>query len=581
MSLLPIVAVCAGIFILAYLTYGRAVARLLGVDPSRRTPAVEMNDGIDYVPAPAPVVLGGHFTAIAAAGPIVGPILAGQSFGWLPAMLWIMIGAVLIGGVHDAGSLMASIRHGATSITQVVRRHMSRAAYTTFLLFVWVSLLYVIIAFADLTAASFARLERVTTTVAGQPTTIALNGGAVVIGAAGYLLGSVILGLLLRFTKVPWWGGLSAMVVMLGLCIWKSPDLAMWLSRHGLPFLDTSATRGEVLTKRWDQVLLGYCFIASVVPMWLLLQPRGLIGATFLYAALFFGAAGTLIGGAAGSETLKVQSPHFVAFTSATGQMLFPFLFITVACGACSGFHSIVSSGTTCKQIRNERDVRPVAYGAMLLEGMVAIFALACVMIGARGSTPDVIYATGMARFMSMCGIPEAFGIGFGLLAFSSFVFDTLDVCTRLGRYVFQELLGLRGIVGGAVATLATIAGPSAYLWLTPPGSFRTFWTIFGTSNQLLAALTLLGITVWLWRSGRRVWFTLLPAIFMLATTGTALVFNFRSFLRQYQSLKVPGAAPVINMVVAVVLFGLAALVVTEAVRVWRRYRNQPRLVVT
>ncbi len=591
MTILPIIVICAIVFIVGYVLYGRLVAKWLGVDAIRKTPAVEMDDGIDFVPAPAPVVLGGHFTAISAAGPIVGPILAGQMFGWLPALLWIMVGAIFVGGVHDAGSLLASMRHGATSITQVVRQHMSRRAYLLFLIFVWVTLLYVIIAFADVTAGSFSKFESFTMLIDGKQETFHVNGGAVVIGATSYLLASVLLGLLLRFTKLPWWAGLGGLVVLMSFCIWYAPAMANWLAYHGFKFMDTANANASQLIKGWDQILLVYCFFASIVPMWLLLQPRGLIGATFLYATLAFGVLGTLWGGLfGGGESLRIQWPAFTGFYGATGAQLFPFLFITVACGACSGFHSIVSSGTTCKQIRSENDVKPVAYGAMLLEGMVAIFALSCVMVLAKGAsgggTPDAIYARGIGNFMHILGIPMKFAVGFGLLAFSSFVFDTLDVCTRLGRYVFQELVGLKGIVGGTVATIITLAAPSIYLWTSPPGAFRTFWTIFGTSNQLLAALTLVGVSVWLWRTGRPVWFALAPAIFMLLSTGTALALNFRNFLGQYARLTADqllkqGNSLIINMVVAAILFALAGLVVVEALRVWRQARLQTAAVTT
>src|SRR6185503_17420641 len=287
-----------------------------------------------------------------------------------------------------------------------------------------------------------------------------------------------------------------------------------------------------------------------------LLQPRGVIGATFLYAALFFGIAGTLAGGWSSGGKLAIRYPAFTSFAT-TGGYLFPFLFITIACGACSGFHSIVASGTTSKQVRTERDIRPVGYGAMLLESMVAVFALACVMVLPKGSTgnPDGIYARGIGNFMNIAfNIPLYFAISFGLLAFSSFVFDTLDVCTRLGRYVLQEMLGLSGIVGGTIATMFTLIAPAAYLWYAPPEwGWRTFWIIFGTSNQLLAALTLVGVSVWLWRTGRPVWFALLPACFMLITTGTALVMNFMRFFSDWLQIKVPGKGGpvVVNMFVA------------------------------
>jgi carbon starvation protein len=312
------------------------------------------------------------------------------------------------------------------------------------------------------------------------------------------------------------------------------------------------------------------------------------IGATFLYATLAFGVVGTLIGGLITADaSLNITWPRFSGWTGSAvtggglaGALIFPFLFITIACGACSGFHSIVASGTTSKQVRTERDVRPVGYGAMLLESMVAVFALSCVMVMAAGTTgkPDAVYARGIGNFMRICGIPMEVAITFGLLAFSSFVFDTLDVCTRLGRYVLQELTGLRGLAGGAIATLITLAGPSLYLWSNKPGQFMTFWIIFGTSNQLLAALTLVGVSVWLWRTGRPVWFTLLPAAFMVASTGTALVLNFIRFMGDYRLVKPQdsGAPLVVNMCIAAVLFLLGTLVVFEALRVWRMSRVVP-----
>ena len=565
MTVLPIVIASATILLLAYRTYGRLIMKWLGVDETRPTPATTVNDGSDFVPAPPGVVLGGHFTAIAAAGPVVGPILAGLAFGWGPALLWILLGSIFIGGVHDAGALMASIRHKAGSITQVVREHMSRGAYLTFLVFVWLCLVYVIIAFTDVTAGTFANFS----VVIDKGTPYAINGGAVAIGAAAYLILSIALGIVLRFTKLPWWIGLIICAALLSLTIYQAPALAHALARHGMGFMNTKSADPTTLTKHWDLTLLVYCFFASVTPMWLLLQPRGVIGATFLYAALAFGIIGTLVGGWNNTGSLTVHYPMFKSFEAANLGYLFPMLFITIACGACSGFHSIVASGTTVRQVRSEGDVKPIAYGAMLLEAMVAVFSLACVMMllpTSKGGTPDVVYAQGMAKFQSIVGIPYAFALGFGLLAFSSFVFDTLDVCTRLGRYVFQELTGLRGFAGASVATLATIVPPALYLWRANPGSFKIFWTIFGTSNQLLAALTLVGISVWLWRTGRPVLFALIPAALMLATTATALVLNFLSFVRQQQAH--PSAINLTNAIIAIVLLALAIYVAAEAVRV-------------
>ena len=583
MTILPIVAASAAALLVAYVTYGRLVMRWLGVDASRPTPAVQQADGADFVPAPPGVVLGGHFTAIAAAGPVVGPILAGYLFGWLPALIWIVVGSIFIGAVHDSGSLLASLRHRAASITQVVRKHMSPLAYVTFLMFVWLCLVYIIVAFTAVTAGTFATLKQFTVTSGGVSEQFAVNGGATAIGATAYLVFSVLVGLALRFTRVPWWAALPAAALALGATIALAPAWSAWLAAHGWSFLDTAAHGGAGLARDWSLWLLAYCFVASVTPMWLLLQPRGVIGATFLYAVLLFGVVGTVVGGWNADGALAIRWPAYTGFTAANGAWLFPILFITIACGACSGFHSIVASGTTSKQVRSERDVRPIGYGAMLLEAMVAVFSLACVMILSPAAVtgrpdPDGIYAGGVGAFMGQAGIPWSFAVSFGLLAFSSFVFDTLDVCTRLGRYVCQELLGLRGWWGGATATVATLAVPGLYVGLAPKEwGFMTFWTIFGTSNQLLAALTLVGVSVWLWRTGRPVWFALLPAAFMVATTGSALVVNFLAFLREYQAARAAGSAgtpALVNMAVAVVLLGLAGLVVAEAGRVWWRARG-------
>lgn len=572
MTILPVIAFSAVLLLVAYFTYGRWVMRWLGVDPSRRTPAVEMEDGNDFVPAAPGIVLGGHFTAIAAAGPVVGPILAGIAFGWAPALAWILLGAIFVGAVHDSGALLASVRHKARSITQVVREHMSRTAYLTFLAFVWISLLYVIVAFTDVVAGTFSRIATVPASDGSAP--IVVNGGAVAIGATAYLVFSLLLGLALRFTRLPWYVGLVLSCAALGAVIHFSPAWADTLASAGLTFLAPGALDPARLNTAWELGLLAYCFLASVVPLWLLLQPRGTIGATFLYLALAFGVVGTLVGGWAADGSLAIRYPAFTEFSTSAGY-LFPVLFITIACGACSGFHSIVASGTTSRQIRSESDVKPVAYGAMLLEAMVAVFALSCVMVlapaAAKGS-PDVLYAQGIGNFMALCGIPLHFAVGFGLLAFSSFVFDTLDVCTRLGRYVLQELLGLKGTLGAALATLLTIAPPAIYLVSSPPGAFRTFWTLFGTSNQLLAALTLVGVSVWLHRTGRPVWFALLPAGFMLATTATALTLNLVGFYRTWSA---SGAAqPLLNAAIALVLLALAALVTTEALRTWLKSRT-------
>src|SRR5690606_29653426 len=279
-----------------------------------------------------------------------------------------------------------------------------------------------------------------------------------------------------------------------------------------LPF-DLAELMGQPLgtaRKAWGVILLAYCLVAGVLPVWLLLQPRGQLGGYFLYAALLAGGLGLALGGA------TIEYPMFRGWevSTATGtSALFPVLFITIACGACSGFHSLIASGTTSKQLRLETDAKPVGYGAMLLEAMVATFALASVMIISSDSalakqSPNKIYAGSLGEFLGVLGISKGFAVAFGLMAFTTFVYDTLDVCTRLGRYIIQELTGLHNWAGRWLGTALTAGVPLFFVMRTvvdaqgnPIPAWRTFWFLFGASNQLLAALTLLGVTVWLWRT--------------------------------------------------------------------------------
>jgi carbon starvation protein len=330
--------------------------------------------------------------------------------------------------------------------------------------------------------------------------------------------------------------------------------------------------------------LLIYCLIAGVVPVWLLLQPRGHLGGFFLYAALGAGAIGLAFGGA------KIEYDMFRGWGVESGgkvQMLFPLLFIMVACGACSGFHSLIASGTTSKQLRVETDAKTIGYGAMLLEGMVAVVSLCCVMMFAHGApeltgkTPNQIYASGIGRFMQVIGISPEFGKAFALMAFTTFVYDTLDVCTRLGRYILQELTGMHNAVGRWVATGLT-AGVPLYFLLRHPGNaatpvWRIFWELFGASNQLLAALTLLGITVWLWRT-RRVWWvwlvTGLPTVFMYVMSTWALFTLTWPAFRGETGWVVPREpVPWIGLVLIV----LAFLMLIEAIRILLTLRSPPK----
>ena len=489
----------------AYYLYGGWVARQFRLDDSRTTPANQVNDGIDFVPTRPFYLFGQHFSAIAAAGPIAGPILACQAFGWLPCLLWIGLGVVLIGAVHDFVSLAASVRHGATSIAEIAREHMGNRAGRAMMTFIWIALLYVIVAFADITAGTFVggSEELKATTVNFNP------GGAVAAASVLYLGLSLILGLVQRYLKPPLW--LATLIFV--------------PSAFALSWVGTHISNVFVLDhKTWGLLILFYCCIASVVPVWALLQPRGYLGGFILYSALALGIIGVFFGG------YQIQQPAFRAFDigGMTGT-LFPFLFVTIACGACSGFHGLVCSGTTSKQVERESHIKPVGYGGMLAEGFVALIALVTVMIvsqeALRGRAPGTIYGNGIGQFLTLLiGKGNlAFAVTFGAMAFSTFVFDTLDVCTRLGRYIVQELFGWKGRAGAVVGTVLTIALPFYFITFAPPNSWSKFWTLFGASNQLLAALTLLAITVWLYQARQRIAFTLLPMMFVLVITLWAL----------------------------------------------------------
>lgn len=519
MSLLSVVILAAACLAIAYVMYGRMLSRLLDARDDRPTPAVLLRDDVDYVPIEPKFLLSQHFSAIAAAGPIVGPILAGAMFGWLPALLWILLGSIFIGGVHDYTALMASIRHKARSIAEVVRDNMSRRAYLFFLAFVWLSLVYIIVAFTDITASSFVgsvQLEN------GQ----LVSGGGIATSSLLYLALPILMGLLLRYTALPIGRATAIFLPLVGIAIW----IGQYIPFDVMTLFHLS--RGDA-QRAWNVALLAYCFLASIIPMWLLLQPRGHLGGYFLYVALIGGGLGLIFGGK------PIEYPALLGWQSPSGQPVFPMLFIVIACGACSGFHSIIASGTTSKQIRQESDARTIAYGAMLLEAMVAVISLCCVMmlkretVAAMQVQPNLLYAQGIGSFLAVVGIPATLGVSFGLMAFTTFVYDTLDVCTRLGRYILQELTGLEGRLGRWLATGVTAAAPLFFLLRQQTDAkgqivpaWKVFWELFGASNQLLAALTLVGVTIWLWRTRRAWWVWLvtgLPMVFMYVMSMWAL----------------------------------------------------------
>ena len=530
--------------VFGYFAYGRWIAKQFELDDSRETPANKINDGEDFIPTKPFYLFGQHFSAIAAAGPIAGPIIACQAFGWLPCLLWIAFGVVLIGAVHDFSTLASSVRHNASSIAEITKEKLGSGAGRAMMAFIWIALIYVIVAFTDITAGTF-----VSGTEELQGAGNFNAGGAVAIASVMYLGLSIVLGLVERFLKPPLW--LSTLIFV--------------PATFALSYLGTKFSTVLLLDHTsWGILILIYCIVASLVPVWALLQPRGYLGGFVLYTAIAVGIVGIFFG------NYEIEQPAFKSFDigGMTGT-LFPFLFVTIACGACSGFHGLVCSGTTSKQIDKESHTKSVGYGAMLAEGFVAFIALVTIMIVAsetvKGISPGKIYGNGIGNFLTLLIGKEnlPFAITFGAMAFSTFVFDTLDVSLRLGRYIVQELFGLKGKFGAIIGTLATIVVPFICVLIAPKGSWNEFWTLFGASNQLLAALTLLSITAWLYQARQRIAFTLIPMLFVLVITlwalGSLVVGNFQA-ANGFDIKFVNGLASLVLILLAVYLIIMALI---------------------
>ncbi|MBI5779850.1 MAG: carbon starvation protein A [Planctomycetes bacterium] len=557
MNILFILLPCFVLLALGYFLYGRLVARIVKLNDNTPTPAVCMTDGVDYVPAKPFLLLGQHFSAIAAAGPIAGPILAGIYFGWLPTIVWIIIGAIFIGGVHDFTTLVASVRHKALSIGEIVKQYISKPAFYLFLCFVWLTLVYVIIAFTDMTAQTFK------TVVANE------SYGPAVAGSSFMYLGlGLLMGLCLYKFRMPLWLATLIFVPAVVVVIWAGPQLPQGL----LDFF------GAITAKEWNIVLLLYCFIASVIPVWLLLQSRGYLGGFLLYGTIAAGLVGVFFGGfsvgypainLAGLKSLFNDKP------------MLPLLVITVACGACSGFHAIVGSGTTSKQLCKESDAKLIGYGGMLMEAVVALLALSTIMFLKPGDAalkgdPGQVYASGLAKYAGLLGIDFNLALAFGLLAFSTFIYDTLDVCTRLGRYVFQEIFGWQSRNAQYLATFVTLLVPFVFLMGAKEQAYKIAWPLFGTSNQLLASLTLLGVSVWLWRTGKNAIITIIPMAFMLVMTLWSLVMMMVPGVKNIINGKSLDFQGVIMTMTSIILFILALCVIGVTVNVIARIKSKP-----
>ncbi len=529
MNSLIIAAGAAALFFVGYRFYARILERLYGTDPSRKTPAHEKYDGVDYVPAKHWTVLfGHHFSSIAGAAPVVGPILALAFWGWLPTVIWIVMGTILIGGVHDFGSLMVSVRHGGSSIAHVGEQLISRRAKILFSAFIWLALVLVIAVFTDNCAKTL------------------VAEGKIVVPSFGLMPVAVLTGYLLyqRKTKqVPTTAlGLALLVGMMVL----GNHLPVNLGKGGLQI--------------WMVILFLYCIVASVTPVQILLQPRDYLSAFLLFAGLIVGYVGLVV------THPVVKLPAFLGWNRGPGPV-WPILFVTVACGAVSGFHSLIASGTSSKQLSSERHARRIGYGGMVAEGLVAVLALLVVATG-FSDQPTIETAAREGKAIPTFGqgfaaatkpILSGYGSVLAITMLNAFILTTLDTATRIARYVTQELFGIKNRI---VATVLPVVFAG---WLAWGGNSDRIWRLFGAANQLVAALALIVVTMWLLSQRKPSHYTLYPGIFVLATTIGSLGYGLAKYIKSKDFLLAT---------ISAVLVVLSIILVTESVAAVMRAKH-------
>ena len=510
MNTLVIVLIAAVVLVAAYLLYGRWLAKKWGIDPKAQTPAVKYNDGKDYVPTNGWTVFSHQFSSIAGAGPVTGAIQA-AAFGWLPVLLWVLLGGVFFGSVTDFGALYASVKNDGKSMGVLIEKYIGKTGRKLFLLFCWLFTLLVIAAFADMVAGTF-NAYTVKDGVSVLADAANTNGCAGTISIM-FMVFAVIFGLIQKKFNLSGW---KEAVVGL-LCVVASFAIGM----HFPLILSKDA---------WSYITFVYIFFAAVLPMWLLKQPRDYM-TTFMFIGMI---AGAVIGLLVAHPTMNL--PVFTGFTNEKLGTLFPILFVTVACGAVSGFHSLVSSGTSSKTVENEKDMLKVGYGAMVLESLLAVLAL-CVA-GAAASqdgtpasgTPFQIFSRGVAGFFEMFGIPVHFATVFMTMCVSALALTSLDAVARIGRMSFQELFAVddmknakpwrKVLCNPYFSTIITLL----FGFVLTKIGYANIWPLFGSANQLLSALVLITLCVFMKVTGRSNKMLFPPMIIMLCVTFTALV---------------------------------------------------------
>ncbi len=544
-----------------YLFYGRWLVKKWGIDPSAKTPAYTHEDGQDYIPTRKSVVFAHQFSTIAGAGPVTGPIIAAM-FGWLPALLWILVGGVFFGAVQDFGSLYASVKNEGKSIGLIIEQYIGKTGKRLFLIFCWVFSLLVIAAFGDMVASTF------NSGAAGQlsiTSPVTVSSSTAPSAAAGsislfYILGAVLFGLFMKYAKPK-----PVVMFFTGLVLF----VAMMAAGMAFPIY---------LNKmQWLLVVFAYIFFAAVAPMWILMQPRDYLSSFLLISMIAGGVIGIFM------TNPSMNLPVFTGF-EVNGKMLFPMLFVTIACGAVSGFHSLVSSGTSSKQVKNEKDMLGIGYGAMILESLLAVVSLVVAGAAAKGGvlpngTPFQIFSAGVAGFFERFGLPVYAAKCTMTMCVSALCLTTLDSVARIGRMSMQELLYsedgkahstlTKFLTDKYVSTIITLLCG----FLLSLGGYNNIWSLFGSANQLLGALVLIALAVFLKTTGREGRMLYVPMTFMLAVTMTALGMAVVNTFRKAAGGQFVFLTDGLQLIVAVLLMALAVLV---AVHCFKKLVQKP-----
>ena len=547
MNTLVIVVIAACCLAAGYLLYGRWLAHKWGIDPNAKTPAVTKEDGQDYVPTDGWVVFAHQFSSIAGAGPVTGAIQAAV-FGWVPVFLWIILGGIFFGAVTDFGALYASVKNEGKSMGLLIEQYIGKTGKKLFLLFCWLFTLIVTAAFADMVAGTFNAYE----TVDGVTS---LSAAATVNGAAGsisllFIAFAVVFGLIQKKAQFHGWKQ-----TLLGLVC----TVAAFVIGMNCPLITTKAN--------WSYMVFAYIFLAAVLPMWLLMEPRDLM-TTFMFAGMIIGAVvGLLVAHPA------MNLAPYTGFHNEKSGDLFPILFVTVACGAVSGFHSLVSSGTSSKAITNEKDMPKVGFGAMLLESLLAVLAL-CVAGAAASAdgtpaagTPFAIFSSGVAGFLEMFGIPVYAAQCFMTMCVSALALTSLDSVARIGRMSFQELFSVDDMEH-AEGWRKLLCNKYVLGYVLTQIGYSNIWPLFGSANQLLSALVLITLCVFLRVTGRENRTLLVPLVVMLCVTFTALVERCIALVKAYNAGTAVFMVEGLQLIIAVLLMVLGVIIVVHSGKV-------------